>query len=116
MADGKKGFILYADYLELFTELSNEDAGKLIKHILLYVNDKNPETKDHLVIERIPDVFHGGHIHINGEGQYRGVQIVNSGTMQSQTSFQKSLNIDPTPGQISLLNLQSLQWNRLFLQ
>lgn len=74
------------------------------------------ETKDHLVIERIPDVFHGGHIHINGEGQYRGVQIVNSGTMQSQTSFQKSLNIDPTPGQVSLLNLQSLKWSRLFLK
>ncbi|MFV2014469.1 MAG: DNA polymerase II small subunit, partial [Candidatus Heimdallarchaeota archaeon] len=74
-----------------------------------------PEAKDHLVIERIPDVFHGGHIHINGEGHYRGVQIVNSGTMQSQTSFQKSLNIDPTPGQISLLNLQSLKWSRLFL-
>jgi DNA polymerase II small subunit len=74
------------------------------------------ENKDYLVIERIPDVFHGGHIHINGEGQYRGVQIVNSGTMQSQTSFQKSLNIDPTPGQISLLNLQSHQWSRLFLQ
>ncbi|OLS28003.1 MAG: DNA polymerase II small subunit [Candidatus Heimdallarchaeota archaeon LC_2] len=74
------------------------------------------ETKDYLVIERIPDVFHGGHIHINGEGQYRGVQIVNSGTMQSQTSFQKSLNIDPTPGQVALLNLKSMKWNRLMLK
>jgi DNA polymerase II small subunit len=89
------------------------------RHLAPIWGSKTPiiaETKDHLVIERIPDVFHGGHIHINGEGQYRGVQIVNSGTMQSQTSFQKSMNIDPTPGQISILNLKTLQWNRLFLR
>ncbi len=88
------------------------------RHLAPMWGSKTPivaETKDYLVIERIPDVFHGGHIHINGEGQYRGVQIVNSGTMQSQTSFQKSLNIDPTPGQVSLLNLKSLKWNRLML-
>lgn len=49
MAEDKKGFILYADYEELFDELSDECAGKLIKHILKYVNDKNPVTDDAIV-------------------------------------------------------------------
>lgn len=49
MAEDKKGFILYADYEELFDELSDECAGKLIKHILKYVNDKNPITDDAIV-------------------------------------------------------------------
>jgi len=33
----------------LFTYLSNETAGKLIKHIFSYVNDENPVTEDQLV-------------------------------------------------------------------
>ena len=49
MAEDKKGFLLYADYEELFDELTDEVAGKLIKHILKYVNDKNPDTEDSLV-------------------------------------------------------------------
>ena len=44
MADGKKSFVLYAGYDEVFENLSNEDAGVLIKHIFDYVNDKAPET------------------------------------------------------------------------
>ena len=49
MAEDKKGFLLYADYEELFDELTDEVAGKLIKHILKYVNDKNPDTEDSIV-------------------------------------------------------------------
>lgn len=46
---GKKSFVLYADQREVFEELSNEDAGKLIKHIYAYVNDENPETEDKII-------------------------------------------------------------------
>ena len=49
MAEDKKGFILYADYEELFEELSDEDAGQLVKHLFRYVNDRNPETENKLV-------------------------------------------------------------------
>jgi len=49
MAENKKGFILYADQIEIFKELSNEQAGKLIKHIYDYVNDKNPQTDDIII-------------------------------------------------------------------
>lgn len=51
MANWKKWFILYADQHELFEELSDEQAGKLIKHILLYVNDKNPDPPNEAIVK-----------------------------------------------------------------
>jgi hypothetical protein len=42
MATGKKSFILYCDQRGTWERLSDEQAGKLIKHILSYVNDENP--------------------------------------------------------------------------
>jgi hypothetical protein len=44
MAENKKGFILYADQRGTFTKLSDEQAGKLVKHIFAYVNDEDPES------------------------------------------------------------------------
>lgn len=49
MAEGKKSFVAYADWKQIFDELPNEDAGKLIKHIFAYVNDENPETDNVLI-------------------------------------------------------------------
>jgi hypothetical protein len=46
---GKKSFVLYTDQREVFDELSDEDAGKLIKHIFSYVNDEDPVTEDKLI-------------------------------------------------------------------
>ncbi|MHA2502596.1 MAG: DNA-directed DNA polymerase II small subunit [Candidatus Kariarchaeaceae archaeon] len=80
------------------------------RHLAPLWGEKTPlatEPEDYLVIDPIPDIFHGGHVHINDLGTYNGVKIVNSGTMQEQTSFQRSLNIDPTPGIVQLINLQT---------
>ena len=44
MADNKRSFILYCDQRGIFNKLSDEQAGKLIKHIYAYVNDENPES------------------------------------------------------------------------
>lgn len=49
MAKDKKSFILYADQKDLFNQLPDEIAGKLIKHIYSYVNDENPESEDLIV-------------------------------------------------------------------
>jgi len=46
MAENKKSFILYSDLIHTVSKLPNEKAGELFKHILLYVNDENPETDD----------------------------------------------------------------------
>jgi len=50
MANGKKSFVMYADYINIFRKLPKEKAGELIMHILEYVNDNNPTTDD-LVID-----------------------------------------------------------------
>jgi hypothetical protein len=47
--EGKKSFVLYTDQREIFEELTDEQAGKLIKHIFSYVSDENPETDDKYV-------------------------------------------------------------------
>ena len=49
MATDKKSFILYCDLIHTVNKLPDETAGKLLKHILSYVNDLNPETDDLLV-------------------------------------------------------------------
>jgi len=49
MAENKKSFVLYADLLSTVSELDDDEAGRLLKHILLYVNDKKPETNDKIV-------------------------------------------------------------------
>jgi len=49
MAENKKGFLLYADYLEDFSGLNMEERGQLITTILEYVNDLNPEPEDRVV-------------------------------------------------------------------
>ena len=49
MAEGKKSFVLYSDQRELFDQLTDEYAGKLIKHIYSYVNDENPISDDIII-------------------------------------------------------------------
>ena len=49
MAENKKGFVLYADQKLIFDDLTNEEAGTLIKHIFSYVNDENPVLTDRLI-------------------------------------------------------------------
>ncbi len=68
-----------------------------------------PLKVDHLVIEEPPDVFHSGHIHVNGWENYRGTLIVNSGTWQSQTDYQQRMGLEPTPCRLPIVNLQSLK-------
>jgi len=68
-----------------------------------------PAEKDFLVIDRIPDIFHTGHMHINGSGKYNNVTMINSGCFQAQTDFMKSFGIDPTPGIVPIIELDTLK-------
>lgn len=49
MADNKNSFVLYREYIETFEELTNEDAGQLIKHLFRYVNGLDSKTQNPLV-------------------------------------------------------------------
>jgi len=56
----------------------------------------------------VPEVLHTGHVHVTGITQYRGVLGINAGAWQSQTAFQKQMNVNPTPAQAVVLDLQTL--------
>ncbi|MDD3622930.1 MAG: DNA polymerase II small subunit, partial [Methanofollis sp.] len=47
--------------------------------------------------------------HISGIKRHRGVLMVNAGTWQSQSAFQKQMNVEPTPAQAVVIDLQSLE-------
>lgn len=68
----------------------------------------SPEEKDFLIINRVPDIFHAGHVHVLGYTNYRGVMLVNSGGWQEQTDYMRRLGLIPTPGKVPVVNLQTL--------
>jgi len=67
-----------------------------------------PINKDLLLLDKIPDIFHTGHVHINGTGKYRNVTLVNSGCFQAQTDYMRSFGITPTPGIVPIVELDTL--------
>ncbi|MGQ4872609.1 MAG: DNA-directed DNA polymerase II small subunit [Promethearchaeia archaeon] len=98
--------------------LTNEKPAETMKELLrcrhlapIYGKKTQiaPTPTDHLVIDEIPDIFHTGHVHINGLSQYRNVTLVNSGCLQTQTDYMKSFGINPTPGIIPIIELDSLK-------
>jgi DNA polymerase II small subunit len=68
-----------------------------------------PEHSDRLIIESVPDIFHMGHIHVHGMKKYKGTTMIASGGWQTQTPFQKRVNIDPTVGVAPIVDLQTHQ-------
>ncbi|MEI8331044.1 MAG: DNA-directed DNA polymerase II small subunit [Methanomicrobiales archaeon] len=63
---------------------------------------------DRMIIDPLPEILHTGHVHIKGIMTYRGVLGINAGTWQSQTKFQKQMNVDPTPALAVVVDLQTL--------
>jgi len=66
-----------------------------------------PEHVDYMIIDRIPDVFVTGHVHLSKIGEYRGITLINASSWQAQTSYQKMLNFVPDPGKLPVFNLQT---------
>jgi DNA polymerase II small subunit len=68
-----------------------------------------PEQEDMMVMTDVPDILHSGHVHVTDVQSYRGTLVVNSGAWQSQTKFQQTMGITPSPGMAILVNLATLQ-------
>ena len=66
-----------------------------------------PEHKDYMIIDRVPDIFVTGHVHLANLGEYRGVTLINASSWQAQTSYQKMLNFIPEPAKLPIADLQS---------
>ncbi len=78
------------------------------RHLAPLYGERTPlasELEDHLVIDRVPDVLHTGHVHINTYTNYKGIHCINSGTFQTQTEFQKIYNIVPTPAVVPIIDV-----------
>lgn len=93
-------------------ENPEEVMSKLLKkrHLSPIYGDKvriAPEKEDYLVIDKVPDVFHTGHVHLTGKNKYNGVINVNTGCWQYQTQFQKRQNIDPDVGYCMVIDLDT---------
>ena len=54
-----------------------------------------PEHSDYMIIDKVPDIFVTGHVHLATIGEYRGVTLINASSWQSQTTYQKMLNFKP---------------------
>lgn len=72
-----------------------------------------PEREDHYVISRPPAILHCGHVHTVGIARYKGVAVINSGTWQSQTDFQKKMNIQPQPAIVPIVDLGTMKVRKL---
>lgn len=65
----------------------------------------SPEKKDYFIIDSVPDIIHTGHVHTLGVQRYKNVLLVNSGTWQAQTEFQKRVNLMPMPARVPVVDL-----------
>lgn len=66
----------------------------------------SPEKKDYFIIDPVPDIIHTGHVHTLGVQRYKNVLLVNSGTWQDQTEFQKRVNLVPVPARVPIVDLE----------
>ncbi len=106
------------DLIQIIPGLSYQKPAEIMKELVvsrhltpIYGSSTwiAPEKEDWMVIEDIPEVIHCGHTHVSDFKEYKGVVLLNSGTFQGETDYQKSLGIKPTPGKIPVINLQSLK-------
>ena len=82
------------------------------RHLAPIYGERTPlasEYEDHLVIKEVPDIFHTGHVHINAYKRHKGIHLINSGTFQSQTEFQKIYNIVPTCAEVPVVHKGSFK-------
>ena len=68
-----------------------------------------PEKQDYMLIHDIPDIFVTGHVHSFGVEKYNGVLMINPGTWQSQTDYQKMMGFQPDPCRAVAVNLQTFE-------
>lgn len=66
-----------------------------------------PENLDYMVIDEVPNILHCGHLHVFGCDTKRGTILINSGTFQGMTAYMRKQGIEPTPGYVPVVNLQT---------
>ncbi len=70
----------------------------------LYIPDP---TKDHLVIEQVPDFFVSGHIHRATISNYKNITLLNCSCWIEKTAYQERIGLEPEPARAIIVNLQT---------
>lgn len=105
------------DMIKFIPGASYEHPGEIMegmlkrRHLAPIYGQRTPllsTEKDLLAMREVPDILHTGHVHITEVINYRNVLGINAGTWQSQTSFQKQMNINPTPAEAVVVDLSTL--------
>ncbi|MCK4319774.1 metallophosphoesterase family protein [Candidatus Micrarchaeota archaeon] len=102
-------------WIATFSHLSYSEPEKVMvdalkkRHLspLYGGNPIVPERIDYMMIEEVPDVLHFGHVHKNGYAKYKNTLVINSGTFQGITDFQKKQGHIPTPGKVPAYELKT---------
>ena len=106
------------DDLVSLREMSYEDPINMMKELLnrrhlapIYgaKTPLAPEKQDHLLIREVPDIFVTGHVHSFGIERHNGVLMINPGTWQAQTDYQKMMGFQPEPCRAVAVNLQTFE-------
>ena len=106
------------DDLVSLREMSYEDPINMMKELLnrrhlapIYgaKTPLAPEKQDHLLIREVPDIFVTGHVHSFGIERHNGVLMINPGTWQAQTDYQKMMGFQPDPCRAVAVNLQTFE-------
>jgi DNA polymerase II small subunit len=80
------------------------------RHLAPIFGDKTPlapEHRDWLVIDEVPDIFVTGHVHLTGARSYKSVTLLHDSAWQSQTDYQRMMNLVPDPARVPVVNLRS---------
>ncbi|MBN1389465.1 MAG: DNA-directed DNA polymerase II small subunit [Candidatus Thermoplasmatota archaeon] len=102
------------DLVTLFRDVTYENPIEGMKEMLRFRhfcptygmrNQISPEERDNLVIDDVPDIFVSGHVHRFGMDNYKGVQLIEGSAWQSQTPFQRLMNLKPQPGRMGIVEL-----------
>lgn len=104
-------------YINTIPGMSYQEGGKAAiemvkrRHLssILNGNPVAPFEQDILVMDELPHVFPLGHIHKRFHLKYKGMYIINPGTFQEQTPFQKKVNLNPDVGYGYVLNLRTME-------
>jgi len=108
----------YDDFVSSVSRLSYSKPEEVMIEMLrrrhlapIYGNSVSivPDGHDYGVIDPVPEIFQCGHTHTVGISKYRNVLLINSGTWQSQTPYQKKRGINPVTGCATVVDLHELK-------
>lgn len=113
-------YVYHGDFLQdIFTLIPGVTQNNIDKAMRILLESRHaaptfgvwtrigPEPVDKLILPEKLDILHTGHIHRISIGNYNNILMINSGTWQEQTNYQKSNGYVPTPGKVPIVNLKT---------